>query len=67
MLALVGAPLVMTLAVVVFLLLWSRAEPARVVDASGRTVGGSVAEKVFVDINGVRQGMFIVSPGHPAP
>jgi pimeloyl-ACP methyl ester carboxylesterase len=61
MLALVGAPLVMTLAVVVLLLLWSRGEPARVVDASGRTVGGSLSEKVFVDINGVRQGMFIVS------
>jgi pimeloyl-ACP methyl ester carboxylesterase len=61
MLVLVGAPVVVVLAGVLFLLLWSRGEPAPVVDASGRPVVGSLSEKVFVDVNGVRQGMFIVA------
>ncbi len=61
MLAVVGTPIVIALAAVALLLLWSRGEPSRVVDAVGRPVVGSLSEKVFVDINGVRQGMFIVS------
>ena len=61
MLALIGASLVIALAVVVFLVLRSRGEPARIVDAAGRPVIGGLSEKAFVDINGVRQGMFIVS------
>lgn len=61
MLALIGAPIVVALAAVVVFVLWSRGEPAGVVDAAGRPVIGSLSEKVFVEINGVRQGMFIVS------
>jgi pimeloyl-ACP methyl ester carboxylesterase len=61
MLLLVSAPVVLTLAAVAFLLLWSRGAPAPVVDGSGRPVAGSLSEKVFVEVDGVRQGMFIVS------
>jgi pimeloyl-ACP methyl ester carboxylesterase len=61
MLALVAAPVVIALAGVMLLLLWSRGEPERIIDGSGRPVAGSLSEKVFVEVNGVRQGMFIVS------
>ena len=63
----VGIPLALALASVLALLLWSRGTPAAVVDASGRPVVGSLSEKAFVDVHGVRQGMFIVSrdPSNP--
>jgi pimeloyl-ACP methyl ester carboxylesterase len=61
MLLLVSAPVVIALAGVAFLLVWSRGAPASIVDGSGQPVAGSLAEKVFVEVNGVRQGMFIVS------
>lgn len=61
LMAVIGVPLALVLALVVALLAWSRGAPSPVVDASGRTVAGSVSEKVFVDVHGVRQGMFIVS------
>lgn len=61
MTALVGIPLALVLTVVLALLLWSRGEPAPVVDGSGRPVAGGLSEKVFIDVHGVRQGMFIVS------
>lgn len=38
---------------------WSRGTPPPIVDAQGRRVPGSISEKVFVEINGVRQGMVI--------
>ena len=61
MVVILGIPLAVGLVMVAVLLLWSRGEPAPVVDASGRVVAGSLSEKVFVDVNGVRQGMFVVS------
>lgn len=61
MLAIAGGTLAIAVAGVVFLALWSRGEPAPVVDGWGRPVAGSLSEKVFVEIDGVRQGMFIVS------
>ena len=44
-------------------ILWiiSPGRPDPVLDENGRTVPGSLSEKVFVDINGVKQGMFIRS------
>ena len=43
-------------------MLWrSRGKIRSFRDAAGRLVAGSLAEKVFVDINGVPQGMFIKS------
>ena len=49
------------------LLALSPGKPRRIVDASGRTVPGSISEKIFVNINGVQQGMFIESrdPANP--
>jgi pimeloyl-ACP methyl ester carboxylesterase len=49
------------------LFVMSPGEPAPIVDAAGQPVPGSLAEKVFLDVHGVRQGMFIKSrdPSHP--
>lgn len=38
---------------------WSPGEPAPLRDDKGQPVAGSLSERVFVDINGVRQGMII--------
>jgi pimeloyl-ACP methyl ester carboxylesterase len=47
--------------------LLGRGGPRPLLDGSGRPLPGSISEKVFVGINGVRQGMFIRSrdPAHP--
>jgi pimeloyl-ACP methyl ester carboxylesterase len=49
------------------LLVLSPGTPAPVVDENGKTVPGSLSEKVFIDVNGVREGMFIQSknPANP--
>ncbi|HEX2458708.1 MAG TPA: alpha/beta hydrolase [Vicinamibacterales bacterium] len=41
--------------------LWSSGMPLPLADADGRRLPGSVSEKTCVDINGVRQGMFLQS------
>ena len=41
------------------LLLMSPGTPKPLVDEIGNSLPGSISEKVFVNINGVRQGMFI--------
>ncbi len=41
--------------------LWSHGKPAPFVDENGSPLAGSISEKVFVNINGVEQGMFIKS------
>jgi pimeloyl-ACP methyl ester carboxylesterase len=43
------------------LLLLSPGKPEPFVDANGKPLPGSISEKVFVNINGVQQGMFIKS------
>jgi pimeloyl-ACP methyl ester carboxylesterase len=40
-------------------LLLSPGKPAPILGADGSPLPGSISEKVFVDVNGVRQGMFI--------
>ena len=47
--------------------LLGRGRPKPLVDENGRPLRGSISEKAFVDINGVRQGMFIQSKdaAHP--
>jgi pimeloyl-ACP methyl ester carboxylesterase len=44
-----------------------RSRPKPFLDENGRPLRGSISEKIFVDINGVRQGMFIQSKdaAHP--
>ena len=41
--------------------LWSPGKPTPFVDENGKPLAGSISEKVFVNINGVEQGMFIKS------
>ena len=41
------------------LLLYSPGKPAPVKDNNGKPLAGSISEKVFLEIGGVRQGMFI--------
>ena len=55
-----------TLTVVGALKLLGRGRPEPLLDENGRPVRGSISEKAFADINGVRQGMFIqsVDPFH---
>lgn len=53
--------LFLLLALLGALLLVSPGTPRPFLDAAGRPLAGSLSEKVFVDINGARQGMFIKS------
>jgi pimeloyl-ACP methyl ester carboxylesterase len=55
-----------TLLVCVFILMgvllaWSPGKPIPFVDENGSLLAGSISEKVFININGVKQGMFIKS------
>jgi pimeloyl-ACP methyl ester carboxylesterase len=53
--------LVVVLGVLGVLLLVSPGTPRPFLDAAGQPLAGSLSEKVFVNINGARQGMFIKS------
>lgn len=56
----IAAALVLALVVLASALwLMSPGKPAPFLDASGKPLPGSISEKVFIDINGTRQGMFI--------
>lgn len=46
---------------------WSDGTPRPILGDDGRPVPGSVSEKVFLDINGSRQGMFLQSRDPSAP
>jgi pimeloyl-ACP methyl ester carboxylesterase len=50
-----------------YLLAISPGRPAPVVDAAGQTIPGSLSERVFIEVGGVRQGMIIQSadPANP--
>ncbi|MCB0189439.1 MAG: alpha/beta hydrolase [Caldilineaceae bacterium] len=43
------------------LLAWSPGKPKPFIDKNGKPLAGSIAEKTYVDINGVAQGIFIKS------
>jgi pimeloyl-ACP methyl ester carboxylesterase len=43
------------------LLAWSPGKPSPVLDEKGNPLAGSLSEKIWVDINGMKQGMFIKS------
>ena len=49
------------------LMSWSRGTPAPFVDANGTVLPGSIAEKIYVPINGVDQGMVIKSVDQTHP
>jgi pimeloyl-ACP methyl ester carboxylesterase len=59
MLIISGVLLVCVLILVGVLLALSPGKPEPFLDASGRPLAGSISEKVFVNVNGVKQGMFI--------
>lgn len=52
-----------------WLLAISPGQPRPLVDATGRVIPGSLSERVFVGIGGIRQGMIIQSadPSSPVP
>jgi pimeloyl-ACP methyl ester carboxylesterase len=56
-----------TLILVGVLKLLGRGRPKPLLDENGRSLRSSISEKVFVDINGVRQGMFIQSKNATHP
>lgn len=66
---LIGAAVILTCILVLagLLLLRSPGKPAPYVDENGLPLAGSISEKVFLEINGVRQGMFIMgkNTGNP--
>ena len=43
------------------LLAWSPGKPVPFLDENGSPLKGSISEKIFIDVNGVQQGMFIKS------
>jgi len=49
------------LVLVGLLLAWSPGKPKPFIDKNGKPLAGSIAEKTYVDINGVAQGIFIKS------
>jgi len=53
--------LICILILVGVLLAWSPGKPAPIVDENGNPLAGSISEKVWVNINGLEQGMFIKS------
>ncbi|MGE5397498.1 MAG: alpha/beta fold hydrolase [Chitinophagales bacterium] len=49
------------------LLAWSPGKPEPFLDENGKVLKGSISEKIYVDINGVEQGMFIKSKNQTNP
>lgn len=59
MLVILSVILSCVLILTAILLLFSPGKVKPFLDENGRTLTGSISEKTFIDINGVRQGMFI--------
>lgn len=59
MLVIVSFLAVLLLAVLVLLWGWSPGKPRPFLDAKGKPLRGSIAEKIYCDINGSKQGMFL--------
>ena len=68
MLTIISMLLACILILVGLLQFWSYpGKPKPFVDENGRPLPGSISEKVFVNINGVEQGMFIKGKSHKNP
>jgi hypothetical protein len=48
------------------LLQWNSGKQIPFVDENGKLLTGSISEKIYVDINGVEQGIFIKSKDNPS-
>ncbi len=55
----IGILLLIILAATGFLFARSPGNPAPILDSSGKPSPGSISEKIFIDVNGTRQGMVI--------
>ena len=51
----------------VILLLCNPGKPGPLLDKNGQPLAGSISEKIFININGVKQGMFIISKDKTKP
>lgn len=67
MLIILSALLTCILIAVVVLLILSPGKSVAFLDKNGNILDGSISEKVYVDINGVKQGMFIQSKDSTSP
>jgi pimeloyl-ACP methyl ester carboxylesterase len=67
MLIIISIVLACVLILVGVLLLWSPGKPTLFVDENGNPLTGSISEKIYVNINGVEQGMFIKSKDKTNP
>lgn len=67
MLAITTVLLSVVLILVIVLLVYSPGKPKPYLDQAGNIMRGSISEKIFVTINGVRQGMFIKSKDETHP
>jgi pimeloyl-ACP methyl ester carboxylesterase len=58
---------VLLLGAVLWLIAISPGQPRPLVDSAGRTIPGSLSERVFIEVGGIRQGMIIqsVDPSNP--
>ena len=67
MLIIISILLACILILIGIILLWSHGKPKPIVDESGRPLAGSISEKIWVNINGMEQGMFIKSKDETKP
>ena len=68
MLTIISIVVAVILIPVSILLVWSYpGKPKPFVDANGRPLAGGISEKAFVEINGMKQGMFIQSKDRANP
>lgn len=51
--------LVCALILMILLLIWSPGKPQPYLNANGAPLAGSISEKTYIEINGIRQGVFI--------
>jgi pimeloyl-ACP methyl ester carboxylesterase len=66
-LALISILLACLLGLVGALVIWSRGTVRPLLDSEGRPLPNSISEKIWVDINGIEQGMFIESENDANP
>ena len=59
MLIVVSTLLAGILILVAVLLAWSPGKPEPFLDENGQPLAGSISEKIFMDINGIKHGMFM--------
>ena len=67
MLYMLLVPAVIVLMILLYLRIISPGKPGALTDADGAVIEGSISEKIFIDIGGVRQGMFVRSKNPENP